>query len=55
MLITRHARSFGVLDKREAAFLTVEPQKPLSKLLYKKETIIVDHGMDGFSIPDDTP
>lgn len=28
MLITRLARSFGILAKREAMFLTIEPQKP---------------------------
>lgn len=55
MLITRLVDSFGILDKREAMFFTVETQKPFSNLLYKRENIIVDHGMGGFSIPDDTP
>lgn len=54
MLITRLARSFGVLEKCYVVLLTVEPQKPLSTLLYSRENIVVDHGMGHFAIPDDT-
>lgn len=55
VLITRLALSFGVLEKREAVMLTVEPQKPFYVLLYRWANIIVDLRMGGFSIPDDTP
>ncbi|CAH1417055.1 unnamed protein product [Lactuca virosa] len=55
MLITRLACYFGILDKREAVFLTVESHKPFSTLFYKRADIDVDHGMGGFAIPDDTP
>lgn len=54
-MITRLARSFGVLEKREAVMLTVEPQKPFLVLLYKRANIVVDHGAGTFGIPDDTP
>lgn len=54
MLITQLACSFGVLDKREAVLLNLELHKPFSTLLYKRATIIVDHGMGGFSILDET-
>lgn len=33
----------------------MEPHKPFSTHLYKRETIIVDHEMGGFTIPNDTP
>ncbi|CAI9282080.1 unnamed protein product [Lactuca saligna] len=55
MLITRLARSFEVLEKREDVMLTVEPQKPFSVLLYKRTNIVVDHVVGTFRIPDDTP
>ncbi|CAI9299788.1 unnamed protein product [Lactuca saligna] len=55
MWITRLVRSFGIFLKREASLLTVEPQKTFSTLLYKRAHLIVDHGMGGFSIPEDTP
>lgn len=54
MWITRLVRSFGIFEKQEASMLTVEPQKTFSTLLYKRAWIVVDHGMGGFSIPDDT-
>ncbi|CAI9283616.1 unnamed protein product [Lactuca saligna] len=54
MLITCLAHSFGVLDKRKAVLLNLELHKPFSTLLYKRATIVVDHGMGDFSILDDT-
>lgn len=36
MLITHLARSFCILENCEAMFLTIEPQKSFSTLLYKR-------------------
>lgn len=55
MLITQIARSFGILDKREAMFFTIEPQKDFSPLLYKRDNIVVDNGFGKFAFPNDTP
>ncbi|CAH1440187.1 unnamed protein product [Lactuca virosa] len=55
ILITWIARSFGILDKRKAMFLTIELQTTCSPLLYKRAHIVVDNGLGNFSIPNDTP
>ncbi|CAI9271392.1 unnamed protein product [Lactuca saligna] len=55
MLITRIARPIGILDKHEAMYLRVEPQKAFSPFLYKRDNIVVHNGYGNFSIPNDTP
>ncbi|CAI9283780.1 unnamed protein product [Lactuca saligna] len=54
MLITLIACSYGVLEKREAMMLIVEPKNPYSTLLYKMANIAIDHVYGNFGIPDDT-
>ncbi|CAI9277084.1 unnamed protein product [Lactuca saligna] len=49
------ARNEGIVVEDNLSFALVEKGKPFSTLLYKRENVIVDHGMGGFSIPDDTP
>lgn len=55
MLITRLARLFGVLQKREAIMITMDNGKPFSSLIYKRVNTVVDNGVGNFSIPSDNP
>lgn len=54
MLITRLARSFGILPKHEAAMLTTKHGKSFYPLLYKRTNIFIDNGFGNYSIPNDT-
>ncbi|CAI9273030.1 unnamed protein product [Lactuca saligna] len=55
MLITRLARSFGILQRREVAMLTIELGQYFSPLLSKHANIVMDNGFGNYSITNDYP
>lgn len=53
MLITKLTRSYGIFERREANFLTLEPARAFNRLLFKRAHIVQDNGNGSFSIVDD--